>query len=599
MASTGTITFDDEFNSLQLHRTWQQGDNWQLIAPDSPDGRGGPNWGELGSQWWVNPYDPNTPINGIYSVSNGELNLSLLPTPSQDQSYIDQQAGAHMPYVGGILNNSPTNYQRYGYWEMGMSCNRVPGFSCEISLENVQLTGHWPPQINIGVSTDGSGNQTLQAHVYYGSTSSDYSQPIDGAQKHDYGVDWEPDYIAFYLDNAKVFQIVNPGGEYQADNMFAFLYTGADYSLGTGVNPPVSSLPASAHVDYFRVYDAKPPNATGAGNGGPPGPITVGTGSDTLVLSISEEAYQGDAQFTVSVDGKQFGGTFTGQASHAAGQHQTFTLNSDWGAGQHTITVDFLNDAWNGTPDTDRNLYVDGVLYDGTATGQSAALMSAGPRNFTVSDTTAIPATLPGTAAPSLPPLVPTAYYIAPGAGSFTDSSGNTYSVAGSTQAMENEGPIAGGYGTSAMEMANGKVMGQDASTGSWYDWNQQDWVPDSAPPGIPTISGGSETFSLANTDVIKAVLGASITTMTFAGGGRLDVTGGIGAMNYQYQASAGLLEIENFSPAKGDTLSIPTALKASMTVSTDQSGEIMLSFGDRHLIDLHTVSAVPAIHWT
>jgi hypothetical protein len=149
------------------------------------------------------------------------------------------------------------------------------------------------------------------------------------------------------------------------------------------------------------------------------------------------------------------------------------------------------------------------------------------------------------------------------------------------------------------MEMANGKVMGQDASTGSWYDWNQQDWVPDSAPPGIPTISGGSETFSLANTDVIKAVLGASITTMTFAGGGRLDVTGGIGAMNYQYQASAGLLEIENFSPAKGDTLSIPTALKASMTVSTDQSGEIMLSFGDRHLIDLHTVSAVPAIHWT
>jgi predicted pyridoxine 5'-phosphate oxidase superfamily flavin-nucleotide-binding protein len=51
---TGT-TFDDEFNSLSLHRNWQAGDNWQLIAPDSTDGRGGSAWNESGSQWWVNP----------------------------------------------------------------------------------------------------------------------------------------------------------------------------------------------------------------------------------------------------------------------------------------------------------------------------------------------------------------------------------------------------------------------------------------------------------------------------------------------------------------------------------------------------------------
>ena len=40
--------------------------------------------------------------------------------------------------------------------------------------------------------------------------------------------------------------------------MFAYLYTGGNYSSGTGVNPPASSLPANAHIDYFRVYDAKP-----------------------------------------------------------------------------------------------------------------------------------------------------------------------------------------------------------------------------------------------------------------------------------------------------------------------------------------------------
>ena len=159
-----------------------------------------------------------------------------------------------MPYVGANLNSSPTNYQRYGYWDMACPAT-ASRLLLRNLLENVQLTGHWPPQINIGVSTDGSGNQTLQAHIYNdGGTSNDYSQPIDGTEKHDYGIDWEADYIAFYLDNAKIFQALNPGGYYQTDNMFAFLYTGANYSRGTGVNPPVSSLPASAHIDYFRVY---------------------------------------------------------------------------------------------------------------------------------------------------------------------------------------------------------------------------------------------------------------------------------------------------------------------------------------------------------
>ena len=57
---------------------------------------------------------------------------------------------------------------------------------------------------------------------------------------------------------------------------------------------------------------------------------SIGTGSDSLVLSISEDAYAngdnksdaaGDARFTVLVDGKQLAGIFTAQASHAAGGH--------------------------------------------------------------------------------------------------------------------------------------------------------------------------------------------------------------------------------------------------------------------------------------
>ena len=110
---------------------------------------------------------------------------------------------------------------------------------------------------------------------------------------------------------------------------------------------------------------------------------TVGSGSDTLVLRISQDAYQGSAQYTVSVDGRQINGTFAASASHAAGQSDTLTLLGDWAAGNHTVQVNFLNDAWGGSSSADRNLYVDGATYNGTAVGGAArSLLSAGPASF-------------------------------------------------------------------------------------------------------------------------------------------------------------------------------------------------------------------------
>uniref|UniRef100_UPI001B80C025 carbohydrate-binding domain-containing protein n=1 Tax=Muricoccus aerilatus TaxID=452982 RepID=UPI001B80C025 len=36
------------------------------------------------------------------------------------------------------------------------------------------------------------------------------------------------------------------------------------------------------------------------------------------------------------------------------------------------VEVNFLNDAWGGSSDLDRNLHVDGVTYDGQAVASSA-----------------------------------------------------------------------------------------------------------------------------------------------------------------------------------------------------------------------------------
>jgi hypothetical protein len=122
---------------------------------------------------------------------------------------------------------------------------------------------------------------------------------------------------------------------------------------------------------------------------------TFGSGSDALVLNISEDAWAdggsnadgaGDANFTVAVDGNQIGGVLTANASHAAGQTEAFTFQGNFGAGTHNVAVDFINDAWGGTANTDRNLYVDSVTYNGVNTNQSASLYSNGPQMFYVTN---------------------------------------------------------------------------------------------------------------------------------------------------------------------------------------------------------------------
>lgn len=133
-----------------------------------------------------------------------------------------------------------------------------------------------------------------------------------------------------------------------------------------------------------------------------PGPVSVGSGADTLVLNMAEDPYQGDAQFTVSVDGKQIGGTQTTTAVVDQGQAQEFDVHGDFGGGAHTVTVNYLNDQIGGyypagTPglpagmqwaldSADRNLYVMGMSLNGgtPASGAPWELSSNGSMDFGV-----------------------------------------------------------------------------------------------------------------------------------------------------------------------------------------------------------------------
>jgi hypothetical protein len=170
----------------------------------------------------------------------------------------------------------------------------------------------------------------------------------------------------------------------------------------TALYPPNSTSGDNYGNAVFTVNDTTPiPAGAPSAPTTTPGAVSVGSGPDTLVLNMAEDPYDGDAQFTVAVDGQQIGGTQTTTAVVDAGQFQEFDVHGNFGPGTHTVSVDFLNDAVGGyypagTPDLppgqwaldteDRNLYVMGMSLNGGAPASGAPweLSSDGTANFSV-----------------------------------------------------------------------------------------------------------------------------------------------------------------------------------------------------------------------
>ena len=111
--------------------------------------------------------------------------------------------------------------------------------------------------------------------------------------------------------------------------------------------------------------------------------ITMGP-PHALKLYFAEDAYQGDALVTVAVNGTQvWEQPQPVTASKSAAQQEVFTILGYWTA-PPKVTVSFTNDRYDGTAQTDRNLYLLSATYDGAkvATGTNS-FTSAGSFSFT------------------------------------------------------------------------------------------------------------------------------------------------------------------------------------------------------------------------
>lgn len=142
----------------------------------------------------------------------------------------------------------------------------------------------------------------------------------------------------------------------------------------------------TAHNDAMNGAPDSDPNAaemfvngavTFADVGAAPSSPPAGVAANTLVVHLSEDAWSGDAQFTLDIDGTRIAGPTDVTTTRASGGFEDFSYNGNFGPGPHTVAIHFINDAWGGTADTDRNLYVSGIEFDGRHYGGGSAQNNA------------------------------------------------------------------------------------------------------------------------------------------------------------------------------------------------------------------------------
>jgi len=315
-----------------------------------------------------------------------------------------------------------------------------------------------------------------------------------------------------------------------------------------------------------------PPLGTSPGSSATPAP--VGTGADTLVLRLSETAAQGDAQFTLTVDGKPAGAAQSVTATHGQGQPEAFTFKGDWGTGLHTVGVGFANPPAGSAADLARSLYLDSASFDGTLVQANMQVAGNGPVTFALTPgaTPPAPADAAGTPADMLAvtdndgssaavPLI--------ASGSHTDHPASTstvqQAVGGGTDTITTSGSVKGealalGAGTRKLALVSPRAM---------------------------VLTGGS------GADTVTA---DSCANRFVAGSGSLDVIGGPGAAAYVLHAGSGALTVEDFHLGKGDTLAVDQALQGALVQASDGHGGTLLAFGAKQgSIDLINHASVSA----
>ncbi len=381
-------TFDDEFDTLNLSTgPWKPAISW------APNGTTDPTV----SSWSMNPaWGPTSATDAnVFSDSNGVLSMAIKPTPGD----VKPSDVGGKPFLSGQLTTQGSFSQTYGYFEMNAKLGGSAGVNSALWL--LPEDGSWPPELDVE-EVLGSSPTTLVNTAHSQASGSHTANPHwsnipdASAAFHTYALDWEPDKLTWYFDNKQVAQENTPADMNKPMYMLLSDMTGTSSSW---IGQPASGTSTAMQVNWVHAYASNPyangglPSGSAASAGtsanAQPGPAAASATAasttapvNTLTLHLSEDAWQGNAQFLVSVDGKALNTATEVTASHAGGSVQDFAFAGSFGAGPHDVAVTFLNDAYGGSAATDRNLYVNAIDLDSQHQNLGAAMYGNGTQHF-------------------------------------------------------------------------------------------------------------------------------------------------------------------------------------------------------------------------
>lgn len=330
LAGTARLTFSDEFNSFT---TWN-GTTGLNVAPGwhvahNPNSSG--YYAGDNQTWYINPTARETQSANPFSAANGILTITAKPTDPGIAQYTGGQ-----PYTSGTVTTFNEFSQTYGYFEMRAKLPAGVGIGSSFMLLAKDNTH--PPEIDI-LEVMGRDPTALFTTAHSASASADHtavswraggtiysmqgwSRTADlSADFHTYGLDWQADKIAWYLDGEKLFEMNTPSDMHKPMYMLASAGIGEPPGFSGWTGTPAANATAQMQIDYFRAYtDAPvsvptsaptptpPPTGTskfnevlGTGNAdelhgtGQADAISGGAGDDTLISFAGLDIYTGGA----------------------------------------------------------------------------------------------------------------------------------------------------------------------------------------------------------------------------------------------------------------------------------------------------------------
>lgn len=308
-AAGWTQTFDEEFSSISLWTPANPSGRWKTWFIWGTGERTLPGNEEL--QCYVDPTYQSLGLNP-FSINNDILTITanVVTDPAVRSrmpaySYVGARWFAdddnHLPITSGLLTSEQSFSQLYGYFEIRCKTpagkGHWPAFwllprdpqQRPVEIDALEILGHEPGLVHFGAfrreEFDEDGDGVIEP-VRYGGVA--FPSTFNSTEAfHVYGVDWQSDYITWYLDGRKVHQTPTHSSASTPMYMLANLAVGGKMPGFPDLSTP---FPARMEIDYIRAWTrsdatAAPPTllSYAVGTVGSPGSVSLKkTGPSTI-----------------------------------------------------------------------------------------------------------------------------------------------------------------------------------------------------------------------------------------------------------------------------------------------------------------------------